>query len=97
MKFKFRAECKHDVDLIKKALQESILHWEEFDVYLEANSGAKSVPFKVPDLDVEFETIENGPSLDEIRKSMSNIIDCHIPTQTVQLKENYTGVRNYRF
>lgn len=93
MKFKFRAECKHDVDLIKKALQESILHWEEFDVYLDV----KPTPFKVPDLDVEFETIENGPSLDEIRKSMSNIIDCHIPTETVQLKENYTGVRNYRF
>lgn len=90
MKFKFRAECKYDVDLIKKALQESILHWKEFDVYLDA----KPVPLKVPDLDVEFETVENGPSLDAIREIMNNIIDCHVPRQTVELKENYTGIRN---
>lgn len=92
MKFKFRAECKHDVKLIKKALKEYILHWKESDVYLDV----KPVPHKIPDVDVEFETVENGPSLDEIRVIMNSIQDCHIPTQSINYLESYTGDRYYR-
>lgn len=92
MKFKFRAELPTDAERIKKALGESILSWKEFDVYI----ATKPVPYKVPDIEVEFETVENGLTLDEIRLVMENIPDCHIASQTINYLDVYTGVRNYQ-
>ena len=89
MKFKFRAECQRDAALIEKALKGSLLEWKEFDVYLDS----KPVLCKVPDVDVEFETSENGPTLDEIIQIMGGIQDCHIATQSVNYLEDYTGER----
>jgi hypothetical protein len=91
MKFRFRAEYVVDAIKIKAVLQGSLLVWKETAVFLDT----KPVPYKIPDLEVEFETDETGPSLDQIREIMSNIQDCHIARQTVNLAEKYTGERNH--
>lgn len=78
--YKLRAECSEDVFNFINA------------------SGGRIMLFKlikddsvIPDVKFEFET---SMELSEVIKILRGIDDSHVMYQTVQLKENYTGVRN---
>jgi hypothetical protein len=79
--FKFRAEVKNDA--IK---------------FINSIPDAKNVKYKrafgkeYPDIEVTFSTDLTHYTLIQISRG---IIDNHVVRQTLSLKKNYTGVRNY--
>jgi hypothetical protein len=79
-RFRFRAECQHDVDELRRLLG------------LEINTitMTQSPPF--PDVEVELIT---GLSLEQIRDIMCRVDDGHVMVQTVAPSHDYTGERNY--
>ena len=79
-KYKFRAECSHDVvEFIIKIRTQLI------------NFKMDSVP-GFPDVEFEFET---ELRLDKIITVLKSIGDSHVMYQTVKPLAEYTGERNY--
>lgn len=78
--FRFRAECEHDVDELRKILRNRVRK------ILKINES----PF--PDMEVE---IYANLSLEELRDAMRKVEDGHVMVQTVALQDKYTGERNY--
>jgi hypothetical protein len=79
-KYRFRAECKHDVDELRRLLGAT----------LHRITSSNSTPF--PDDEVE---LESRLSLEELRVVMRRVVDGHVMVQTVARSEEYTGKRDY--
>lgn len=77
--YRFRAECNHDVQEFLKIAGKNIME-------ITVTRGS------LPDTYVEF---TSTMSLEKIRKSMRKVVDGHVMLQTVALKEDYTGERDY--
>lgn len=77
--YRFRAECNHDVEELMKLIGKKIT----------SITRTRGV---LPDTYVEFSTYL---SLTQIRNAMSKVVDGHVMLQTVALKDDYTGERNY--
>ncbi|MBP2171072.1 hypothetical protein J2125_004264 [Erwinia toletana] len=77
--YKFRSECSHDVDELRKLMGADIISIQTQMQYF-------------PDNDVDLITSLN---LDEVRDRMRQIVDGHVMLQTVQYYYNYTGERDY--
>lgn len=77
--YRFRAECNHDVEELMKLIGKNIMS-------ITRTRGA------LPDTYVEFST---SLSLAQIRNAMRKVVDGHVMLQTVALKEDYTGERDY--
>ncbi len=78
--YKFRAECEHDIDKLKKILKGDYLVWT-----------ITGQPFP-PDRLVEIAT---ALTLNEMHDAIRQVQDGHVMLQTISLKENYTGERDY--
>jgi hypothetical protein len=82
--YKFRAECIHDVwRFLDKISRDSITQLSITPV--EINPGVF-----VPDVEVEITT---ETLFKEIHKILRGIVDGHVMSETIQLKELYTGER----
>jgi len=79
-KYKFRAECAYDVEVIEKSIP------------LENKEMVHAEPY--PDCYVTFESPEELPTLLEKIQSLDG--DLHVIYETLQLEENYTGERTRR-
>ena len=79
-KYKFRAECAYDVEVIEKSIP------------LENKEMGCSEPY--PDCYVTFESPEELPTLLEKIQSLDG--DLHVVYETIQLEENYIGERTRR-
>lgn len=77
--YKFRAECEIDVDELRKILGRKCLK-----VSKEVST--------FPDTNVNLLTILD---LNELQNEMRKVSDGHVMLQTLALKEDYTGERNY--
>jgi hypothetical protein len=78
--YRFRAECQHDVDELRRILG------GKFDRITIANTP----PF--PDVEVELEV---ELTLEELRDVMRGVVDGHVMLQTVAPYDEYTGERDY--
>lgn len=76
-KYKFRAECAYDVEVIEKTIP------------LENKEIVYAEPY--PDCYVTFESPEELPTLLEKIQSLDG--DLHVIYETLQLEENYTRER----
>lgn len=83
MKHKFRAECQYDVELIRIELRQLTSDWKTV-----------KTDEAFPDVEVEFSTRKDTITLEQIKSIISSIDDCHVPAETIQLIENYTGIRS---
>lgn len=78
--YKFRSECEHDVNELRKILR--------YNFY----TLTKTIHPYLPDTIVEIAT---SLTLKEIQDIIREITDGHVMLQTIALKENYTGERDY--
>jgi len=78
--YKLRAECEHDVNEFRRILR--------YDFY----SLTKTIHPYLPDTIVEIAT---SLALQELQDIIRQIPDGHVMLQTIALKENYTGERDY--
>ena len=79
--YMFRAECESDTfKIFKYFLKNNIVKIDDFDLV---------------DDGVEF---KSHKSIGEIREELkkSKIPDLHVVEDTLELKDNYTGIRKYR-
>jgi hypothetical protein len=80
MRYKFRAECRHDYDCLLQ-----ILPTEPNNEVIEPSDG-------FPDIEVEFDL---NITIDKLRDLMREVEDGHVMVQTVMPIDEYTGDRNY--
>lgn len=78
--YRFRAECQADIDALKSLVGG---HFDKITII-------NSPPF--PDVEVELET---EFSLENLRAVMRRVVDGHVMVQTVALRDDYTGERDY--
>ena len=78
--YKFRAECAHD-------------SFEIFKCFL-TNKVVKINDYKLTVDGVEFKSEKSLLEIREVLKG-SSLIDIHVAKETLQKKENYTGMRTY--
>ncbi len=78
--YKFRAECEHDVNELRR-----ILRYKFYTL-------TKTIHPYLPDTIVELAT---SYTLQELQDYIREITDGHVMLQTIALKEDYTGERNY--
>lgn len=78
--FRFRAECEHDVDELRRILGNHV------------KKIAKVTESPFPDTDVE---IHVDLSLEDLRDAMRKVTDGHVMVQTVAPEDEYTGERDY--
>lgn len=79
MSYKFRAECRYDVDRFLKLLSVN-------KIVISSNENG------FPDVEVQ---IESDISLDQLRNIMRNVANGHVMVQTINHASEYTGERNY--
>ena len=77
--YKFRSECAHDVDELRKLMGGDILSIQTQQQYF-------------PDNDVDLIT---ALELEDVRNFMRQVVDGHVMLQTVQYYYDYTGERDY--
>jgi hypothetical protein len=80
-RFRFRAECEHDVNELRRLLG---VNQNKFTIM-------NTPPF--PDVEVELVI---ALSLEELRDVMRQVDDGHVMVQTVAQSRDYTGERNYQ-
>jgi hypothetical protein len=80
--YRFRAECLHDVT----SFLANSIRKIGFQKYTFSQEG----PF--PDVEVELEA---DMGLEDLRMELRKIEDGHVMVQTINLKDQYTGERNY--
>ncbi|QDZ26597.1 hypothetical protein [Noviherbaspirillum sp. UKPF54] len=90
--FKFRAECFADTQAIRAVFLPWIMEWKE----TRSNIDLDGVIHAMPDVDVEFSVVSDGPTLGEMRWLIDGISNCHVAAETIETSENYTGERNSR-
>jgi hypothetical protein len=91
-KFKFRAECTADAQVVRAVLLSWILDWKE----VRSNLEHEGVIHAMPDVDVEFTIVDEGPTLGEILWLLDCIGNCHVAAETLAFAEDYTGERSSR-
>ena len=79
-RYRFRAECQHDVDQLCR-----LLKTEPHTITTELTAG-------FPDVEAELVI---GSSLEQMRDIMRHVEDGHVMVQTVARRQDYTGERNY--
>jgi hypothetical protein len=87
MKYKFRAECRTDVEALKTKLQ-NLGFFSLFVSQMHINGT------NIPDCEVELEV--NSIEANDVLEAMRSITDSHVMIQTFELAENYTGERDYK-
>lgn len=90
--YKFRAECATDAQAIRATLRPWLRSWNEHSTTVE-HLGTE---YAVADVDVDFSIDCDGPNLREIRWLMDAIDNCHVPAESVELVNDYTGERTSR-
>lgn len=90
--YKFRAEFSHDCLLIRNLIQPWVIDWQEIGAILKSPNTERHM--RIPDVDVTFTLNSTAPSLPELRWLFSQVIDLHVPVESIQLAEHYTGGRN---
>ncbi len=79
--YKFRAECNVDVERLKAVFDDAEIVYE-----MEVK--------QINDLpDVEIDLLTTNISLEDMHWYMGRVVDGHVMTETLALKENYTGER----
>lgn len=78
--YKFRAECEHDANKLRKRLG------------MKCFKIVKTIKYYFPDAVVDLYTTL---SLEEIRDVIREIPDGHVMLETVALTEEYTGERTF--
>jgi len=76
----FRAECEYDFFELRKIINDKI------------KKIIMTIEYPYPDVEVE---IDVDMSLEELRRKMGKIKDGHVMYQTVSIKDEYTGKRDY--
>lgn len=90
--YKFRAECATDVQAIRAALLPWVFEWQETrDV--ETFDG---IDYPTAGMTVEFSTVDDGPTFNEIQWLLDGISNAHIAAESIQPTEKYTGEREIR-
>jgi len=89
--YKFRAECRPDVDRLHKVL--SAAHIEIIDWHIAPQTlSHKGKQFPIPDVEVSFKT--NVP-LQTIQHAMRLVPDSHVMIETIQPIGSFSGERIY--
>ena len=98
-KYGLRTECRFDCMLIIAMLRTWLLSWKESsgyqhdDGYVDVNGVIWSSQNWASDTDVQFIIMSDGPSLNEIRWLLNELVDCHVAAESVDFLEIYTGER----
>lgn len=98
-KYGLRTECRFDCLLIIAMLRTWLLSWKESsgyqhdDSYVDVNGVIWSSQNWALDADVQFIVSSDGPSLNEIRWLLNELVDCHVAAESVDFLERYTGER----
>lgn len=98
-KYGLRTECRFDCTLIIAILRIWLVSWKESsgyqhdDSYVDVNGFIWSSQNWGLDTDVQFIIKPDGPSLNEIRGLLSELIDCHVAAESVNFLDKYTGER----
>ena len=90
--YKFRAECFYDVTEFYKQTSKAIESIKSSDELSSTKFGILSVIGKdeIPDVTVIFKSNFN---LLEVKQILSEVENGHVMLETIELIENYTGVR----
>lgn len=81
--YRFRAECASDALLVRVALANWLIGWQERH------------DFSFIDVEVELELSDAAPDLPGILWIIQQLVDCHVAEDTFELAQNYTGERHY--
>jgi pantothenate kinase len=81
--YKCRAEAKADIDAFIKVANKHITQWY---CHRWVDDDNNSMP------DIEF-TFSSDLSIEIMNLILNGLDDCHVMSQTLQLHENYTGIR----
>ncbi len=80
--YRFRAECEGDALLVRVALANWLIGWQERH------------DFSFIDVEVELELLDAAPDLPGILWVIEQLVDCHVAAETFELAQSYTGDRN---
>ena len=86
--YKCRAECSADIDKVKKEMEN---HSVTFLTTKFEHATIPGLPFPLPDCEWVF---SSPNTLDDIRVIVRTIPDSHVILQTLNLEQDYTGIRN---
>lgn len=93
-RLKMRCEYLCDALQLRLALAPWVLSWNEveLDNATHWTTGTRGV-MSGADRSIEFEVTDNAPILDHLRWLLSKITDMHIPAESLNYAERYTGDR----
>lgn len=90
--YKFRAECAFDAIAIRSTLLPWVMNWSE----KRKNVIHEGEEFSDPNVIVEFDLLEWGPTFNEVLWLIGGIDNCHIAADTLSPADEFTGEREVR-